>query len=48
MSEERIEMVKNLAKKSDIYERLARAIGKNIDKNIYFDFSLNTNLQNKT
>ena len=28
MSEERIEMVKTLSKKSDIYERLARAIGK--------------------
>lgn len=33
MSEERIEMVKNLAKKSDIYERLARAIAPSIYEN---------------
>uniref|UniRef100_A0A2C9JVK5 DNA replication licensing factor MCM4 n=1 Tax=Biomphalaria glabrata TaxID=6526 RepID=A0A2C9JVK5_BIOGL len=33
MSEERIEMVKNLSKKPDIYERLARAIGPSIYEN---------------
>ncbi|GFR96745.1 DNA helicase [Elysia marginata] len=33
MSEDRIEMVKNLAKKSDIYERLARAIAPSIYEN---------------
>ena len=30
MTDEKIAMVKNLAKKSDIYERLARAIGKEL------------------
>jgi len=33
MTEERIEMVKNLSKKSDIYERLARAIAPSIYEN---------------